>query len=293
LPLLNGRMKAFVMSEPKRLGLFFLFLLIWPLSIEADEPLIFLISPMTSPVSSLAKFQPFAKYLENHLGKKVLIKQRKTYQEINETLKQNKAHFAYLCTGGYLAGRKEFNLELLAIPVIQGKKTYQAYVIVPKDSPYQKIEDLKGKVFAFTDPLSLTGHLFIRSYLKERGTSPEEFFKKTYFTGSHEKSIEAVAKNLADGASVDSLVFEEMKSKNHPFISKVRVIYTSQEFGMPPLVASPYLNKEDKLKLLQVLLKMDKDPEGKRILKEIGIDRFDPPDHTLYGKTQKILNLLR
>ncbi|BAU23737.1 phosphonate ABC transporter substrate-binding protein [Caldimicrobium thiodismutans] len=261
--------------------------------LRAEEQLIFLISPMTSPVSTLSKFQPLAKYLEHRLSKKIVIKQRNNYQKINENLAQNRAHFAYLCTGGYLKGRELYNLEILAIPVINGKKTYQAYVVVHKNSPYQNIEDLKGLTFVFTDPLSLTGHLFIKAYLKKLGASPENFFKKTYFTGSHEKSIEAVARGLADAASIDSLVFEDLKLKGDALIKDLKIIYKSQEFGMPPFVVSPHLSKNEKLKLLQTLLKMNNDPEGKEILRGIGFDRFDPPDHTLYTSAIQILKLIK
>lgn len=107
----------------RSLALALLILTILPFSLRAEEPLIFLISPMTSPVSTLSKFQPFVRYLENRLGRKILLKQRKTYEEINRLIGENKAHFAYLCTGGYLNGRRLYHLELLAIPVINNKKS--------------------------------------------------------------------------------------------------------------------------------------------------------------------------
>lgn len=270
-----------------------LILILFSFNLQAEEHLIFLISPMTSPISTLAKFQLLARYLENRLGNKIIIKQRNSYQKINEELGKRRAHFAYLCTGGYLKGREDFNLELLAIPVINGKKTYQAYVIAHKNSPFQSIEDLKGSTFVFTDPLSLTGHLFMKAYLKKQGISPETFFKKTYFTGSHEKSIEAVAKGLADSASIDSLVFEDLKLKGDPLIKNLKILYKSPDFGMPPFVVSPYLHKSVKLKLLQTLLKMDRDPEGKEVLKGIGFERFDPPEHTLYITTLQLLKSVK
>lgn len=281
------------MSGLKNFVIFFLmgFFSFSSLSLQAEDSLIFLISPMTSPVSTLSKFDPFAKYLENRLGKKVIIKQRKSYEEINKLLGENKAHFAYICTGGYLSGRKRYNLELLAIPVINNKRSYQAYVIVSKDSPYERIEDLKNKTFLFTDPLSLTGHLYIKAYLIERKYDPKTFFKKTFFTGSHEKSIEAISKEFAEGASVDSLVYDEMVKKGNPMVKNLKIIHTSQEFGMPPFVVAPSLNPLEKRKILKVLLKMHEDPEGQKILKHLGIDRFEPPNHTFYAKTLKILKL--
>lgn len=162
-----------------------LFLLSFLATAEAKEELIFLISPMTSPISTLPKFHPFGDYLEKRLGKRIKSKQKETYKAVNELLKEGKAHFAHLCTGGYLMGRREFNIQPLAIPVIKGKKTYRAYIITHQKSSYRSIEDLKETVFALTDPLSLTGHLFIKAYLKQRAQKPEEYFKKIFL---HRKS---------------------------------------------------------------------------------------------------------
>ncbi|MCS7150599.1 MAG: phosphate/phosphite/phosphonate ABC transporter substrate-binding protein [Caldimicrobium sp.] len=267
-----------------------LFLLSFFATAEAKDELTFLISPMTSPISTLTKFHPLVDYLEKRLGKKIKLKQKKTYKAVNELLMQGKAHFAYLCTGGYLMGRKEFNIELLAIPVIKGKKTYRAYIITHQKSSYRSIEDLKGTVFAFTDPLSLTGHLFVKAYLKQRAQRPEGYFKKFFFTGSHEKSIEAVALGLAQGATIDGLVYEEMMEYDNPYAKRVKVIYKSQEFGMPPFVVSASLSQRDKMRLLRLLLNMHKDPEGKEVLNKIGIDRFDPPDHSLYRTAWEVID---
>ncbi len=40
------------------------------------------------------------------------------------------------------------------------------------------------------------------------GVTPGEFFRRTFYRSSHEKSIESVANGLADAASVESLIFE-------------------------------------------------------------------------------------
>lgn len=44
-------------------------------------------------------------------------------------------------------------MEILVVPVVNGKPYYQAYVIVNKDGNINDLNDLKNKPFAFTDPL--------------------------------------------------------------------------------------------------------------------------------------------
>lgn len=255
---------------------------------DTQDLFVFSVSPMVSPVVTASSFSEFISYLADKLGKKVILKQRRKYSEINDLLRTGETSVAFTCTGAYLEGRQGFGLELLVVPVINGKMTYNSYVIVRKGSNITKLEQLRGKTFAFTDPLSLTGRLYITSVLNDKGISTKKYFRKTFYTGGHEKSIEAVARGLADAASIDSLVLDDMKKKGNPYASLVDVIMVSQDFGIPPFVVSPKLKEEDKKIILKILLNMSKDRRGKEILKAIGIDGFVLPDHTKYLSSNEI-----
>lgn len=270
----------------------FLIFFIFPIAGYAyagqGKEVVFAISPMASPVSTISSYNDFIGYLSEKTGIKVILKQRRKYSEINAFLKTGEAQFASICTGAFLAGKYEFGLELLAIPVINGKTTYNSYVIVNKESNIKDFSEIKGKVFAFTDPLSLTGNLYPLSLLHTMGVKPEEFFKKTFFTSSHEKSIESVANVLADGASVDSLIFENMKRAGNPVIKKVRIINISPPYGIPPIVVSPAVEKATKQLFLRTLIKMADDPAGKEILRKLQIEKFILSNSAIYYTAIKL-----
>ncbi|MBI4686344.1 MAG: phosphate/phosphite/phosphonate ABC transporter substrate-binding protein [Nitrospirae bacterium] len=257
------------------------------------EDIVFAVSPMASPAATASSFSEFIDYLSRKLNKKVILKQRRKYSEVNELLKTGKASVAYTCTGAYLAGRQDFGLELLAVPLMKGKATYNSYIIVHKDSRVNSLKDLKGKIFAFTDPLSLSGRLYVTSLLNEDGILTKDYFRKTFYTAGHEKSIEAVAAGLADGASVDSLILDDMLKKGNPYAERVRIISVSQPFGIPPFVVSPEFSLEDRKGILMVLLNMSKEVKGKEILQKIGIDGFVLPDHAAYLSAHEIKKRVR
>jgi phosphonate transport system substrate-binding protein len=247
-----------------------------------QENFYFAVSAMASPAQTLVHFTEFQDYLAEKLGSAVFIKQRRTYDEINELLLTRKIQMAFTCTGGYLSGRKAFGLELLAVPVMKGKIRYRSYIVAAANSPIQSLADLQNLVFALADPLSLTGYIYPMAKVHQLGHNSATFFKKTFFTESHDKSIEAVATGIADGAAVDSLIFDALRVKGDPFASKLKVIDISEEFGMPPVVVPPGVPVELKRKLLKILLTMEKDPAGKRVLNSLGMDRFVLPDPALY-----------
>jgi phosphonate transport system substrate-binding protein len=70
--------------------------------------------------------------------------------------------------------------------------------------------------------------------VQQLGSSPEDFFARTFFTYSHDEAIRAVASGVADGAAVDSLVYEYAVARDPSLAEKVRVIHRSPDFGIRP-----------------------------------------------------------
>ncbi len=244
------------------------------------------VAAMVSPKETLIYYEELLKYIGDQLGYKINLIQRKTYLEVNELFPKRMIDLAFVCSGPYAIDREKYRFEGIATPVIRNKPFYQSYLIVHKNSAYRTLEDLRGKIFAFTDPDSNTGSLVPRFWLTEINETPSSFFNRTTFTYSHDNSILAVAKGLVDGAAVDGHKWEFYQSKNPYFTSKTRVIRKSQLYGAPPLVASSYLQPDLKKAIQNVILNMHKTDDGKTILKNLIIDRFDPPRPEWYENVQ-------
>ena len=263
-----------------------------PIGDEKQE-ISFAISAMISPEKTFSYYQDFLDYLSKKFGQRVVLKQRRTYQEVNDLLELGAVDYAFICTGAYLRAEKNFKLPVAAIPIIYGKDTYQSYIIVAKESPIKTFDDLRGRIFAYTDDLSNTGALYPEYLIRKEGAIPEQFFSYFFYTHSHDKSIEAVARGIADGAAVDSLVYDSLKERNDLSVEKTRVILSSQPFGMPPVVVSPKTAKPFRERFQAILFGMDQDPEGKKILKNLKIDRFVEPSAGLYDSVREMENFLK
>ena len=247
------------------------------------------VAAMISPKETFTYYRELLDYIGKKSGHSVQLIQRKTYDEVNALFPKGEIDLAFICTGPFAASRDKFGFVALATPQVRGQPFYQSYLIVPKESPYQKLEDLRGRVFAFTDPDSNTGTMVPRFWLAEMGETPESFFSKTIFTYSHDNSILAVAKGLVDAAAVDGHQWEYFEHFNPAYTSKTRVIRKSQPFGSPPLVASDRLNKDERSKIQELMLSMHTDPEGKRILERLLIDRFVAPRAEWYESARAMI----
>ncbi|MCX9012898.1 MAG: phosphate/phosphite/phosphonate ABC transporter substrate-binding protein [Candidatus Methanoperedens sp.] len=253
------------------------------------------IASVVSPKESYIYYEEMIRYISKKLGGPVRIVQRRSYQEVNDLIKNREIDFAFVCSGAYIDGNSEFGMKLLVAPKVYGRTTYNSYIIVPKNSSYRSFSDLRGKRFAFSDPLSNSGMFYPAYRLSLMNETPESFFgsdekgRSNYFyTYSHDSSIIAVSELLADGAAVDSLVYEYMKETKPEVISKTRIVEVSPPFGIPPVVVSkdvdPYL--EERLK--DIFLNMDKDEEGRKILSRVMIDRFVNINDNAYNSIREM-----
>jgi phosphonate transport system substrate-binding protein len=246
------------------------------------------VSAILSPKETYNSYTDIFKYLSSRIGRDIEFHQRKTYQEVNQMLESGQLDFAFICSGAYIDLTPEKGVELLCVPITQGKPLYQAYVIVPANSSAKKFEDLKGSSFAFTDPLSNTGYLYVLYRLSQLNQTVDGFFSSTLFTNGHDISIQMVAKGLLDGATIDGLVYDYLSTKDPQRVNGIRIIEKSQYFGIPPIVISSHLDPELKSRIQDVFLNIHKDPQGKKLIKSLLIDRFEIGNDSNYNEIREM-----
>ncbi len=227
-------------------------------------------------------------YIGVKIGSPMHIIQRRTYQEVNDLLEQKMVDIAFVCSLPYISGKEQFGMEILVAPVTDGKPYYYSYTIVPKDSTAKSMKDLKGKLYAYPDPLSNSGYLYPRYKLSRDGYLPEQYFKRWVRTYSHTASIEAVNDGLVDGASVDSYIYDLMQIINQKLTANTKIIEISPPFGFPPVVVRKNLSADLKERLRGILTGMDRDEEGAKILKALLLDKFVLPDESLYESVREM-----
>ncbi len=220
-------------------------------------------------------------FLQRQLKRPVHFVQRGSYREIADLLRDGKLEFAWLCGYPYVGGGNRFRL--VAVPLYRGEPLYHSYLIVPaSDTKTHSLMDLGGKIFAFSDPDSNSGHLYPEYLLATQGLQPGSFFAKGFYTWSHRKVVEAVAAGLAQGGAVDSYVWETL-SRTHPELTaRTHIVTESPPFGFPPFVTSVSVSKRDIAAFQRVLFSMVHDEEGAYLLDRLNIDGFVPGDERLY-----------
>lgn len=239
-------------------------------------PLRVSVASVVSPRGTVESYQPLLNYLSARLGRPVELVQRRTYAETNELIGRGDVDLAFVCTSAYIEGRDLYGMELLVAPQVGGATTYQSLLIVPANSSANSMAELRGAIFAFTDPSSFSGRVYPTALIRDLGAEPEQFFARTFYTYSHDNAIHAVAEGLADGAAVDSMVYDFAIARDPTLAEQVRIIHRSPPFGIPPVVVGANVRPQARAELQTILLELADDPssEARAALQSLGVERF-------------------
>ena len=230
----------------------------------------------------LRLLQQWRVYLEARLGSAVEFVQRGTYTQVMDALRSEQVHFAWICGYPYVLRQRE--LQLVAVPQWHGRPLYQSYLIADSESLHSAWSDLRGRTFAYSDPLSNSGFLYMQHLLRTNGQDPARFFGRSFFTHSHRHVVEAVAEGLADAGSVDGYVWETLAELRPELTRRTRVLQKSPDFGFPPIVAAAGVGADDVRAFAKALFDMPGHPAGRKVLGDLRLDRFVPGDPSLFRR---------
>jgi phosphonate transport system substrate-binding protein len=215
----------------------------------------------------------WGKYLSARTECPVSFVARESYQGILDLLFSGQLEAAWIC--GYPYVQNKARLQLLPLPLYQGKPHYQAYLIRPKGATdgIQGWADLKGRVLAYSDPLSNSGWLVPQAQLRLVGLAPPDL-RRGFFAHGHRNVAEAVAARLAQAGCIDGYVWETMRRQKMAAVDQTEVIWKSAEYGFPPLVARHGAPSEITDRLRTALLGMNANAEGRALLDSLNLDGF-------------------
>jgi phosphonate transport system substrate-binding protein len=241
--------------------------------------LVFAIIPSENASGVTERYTPFVQYLAKELGTKVTLRIANDYAAIIEGQRAGNIHIASYGPSSFARARMTgAKVDAFAIETnLDGTKGYHSVFYVKKDSPYQKVEDLKGKNLGLVDPNSTSGNNVPRFALNGMKIEPETFFSKVVYTGSHENAIIALQQGTVDIAAnwwndEQESNLQRMARKNMAKAEDFRIIFKSEQIVNSPMAYLTDMPEELKAKIRDAVLNLatkdkaafDKIYEGKQ-----------------------------
>lgn len=180
----------------------------------------------------------------------------------------------------YIKDPEAVDIVGIAVDDTDKSRGYHSVVVVKADSPYKKLEDLKGKSFGFADPDSTSGFLIPNQTFKQTfGGNTDNKYNNTFssvtFSGGHEQDVLGVLNGQFAGAvtwasmigdyntGYTSGAFTRMIRMDHPDLMKqIRIIWQSPLIPNGPILVSNALPADFKQKVITAIKKLDSEDHG-------------------------------
>lgn len=186
--------------------------------------------PDESPTELQRKFKPLGDYLSKEIGMKVEFTPVTDYAAVVEALVTKKIDMAWL--GGFTYIQTKIRTNGTSIPIIQRieDEKFTSVFVVPADSAFKNLSDLKGKTIAYGSPSSTSGHLMPRFFFMQAGINPDKDFKNIAFSGAHDATVAFVASGKADVGALNSSVWTKLNEAKNPNALKLKVLSTTPPY---------------------------------------------------------------
>jgi phosphonate transport system substrate-binding protein len=161
--------------------------------------------------------------------------------------------------------------------------TYKSQILVKADSGITDINGLKGKKFAFVDPLSASGYVYPTLVVKNKtGQDPKTFFgtNNIIFAGSHPQAALAVYQGTADGAATFIDARDSLVATTPDIKTKTKVIDTAGPIPNDGVALAKNFPDEVAKQVKDALIAYSKADDGKKVFSALfswdGIQEITP-----------------
>jgi phosphonate transport system substrate-binding protein len=232
------------------------------------------------PAGEIEAAQPFADYMAKQLSdagiKQGTIVVTPDIETMIDKLKSGDVDLYYESAYGALAAYEDAG----AVPLLRGWRKgvgeYHSIIMVRKDSGITSVEDLKGKMIAFSEEKSTTGHFLPETYLVTSGltlsqqTAPNSTVPGNevgyIFAGSPENMLASLTSGKVAAGAEEGAVYDDLTQEQK---DQLIVLVKTQDIPRSFLLASAKMNGSLRDRIVALLKEAGNTEEGTAALKSI------------------------
>jgi len=261
-------------------------------SVTGGDPVyIFGVHPLHNPQHLHEVYQPVVDYVNARIsGARLVLEASRNYAAYDEKLlKERKFHFA-LPNPYQMVQSTEVGYRIFGQMSNEGR--FRGLILVRADSGITQVPDLKGKVVAYPAPTALGATMMPQYYLHTHGLDVRTDVKNIY-VGSQESSIMSVYLGTSAAAATWPGPWE-LFAKSRPEIARdLMVRWETEPMPNNGLVVRDDVPPALAADVARLLFGLWQTEEGRPIMEQVGVPRFDPADDATYQPVRDFLKLYR
>jgi phosphonate transport system substrate-binding protein len=158
---------------------------------------------------------------------------------------------------------------------------FRGIILVRKDSGIKHVADLKGKAVSYPAPTALAATLMPQYYLHTHGLNINTDIENRY-VGSQESSIMNVLNGDVAAGATWPIPWNAFKQKNPQLAEQLNVQWQTESLLNNSWVANENMPPEIIHQIKTLLLNLQQTPQGKAILANIPISKFEAANDATY-----------
>ncbi len=243
--------------------------------------------PLESEVKMQIKFAPLARYLEQKLQKKVVLRVARDFETSVRELGTGKTDIAYMTPSTYIEAKKLYQCRVILKAIRNHSPFYRSVIAVKEGGAIRSVSDLKRKRFGFGDQKSTSSYHIPKAMLSKEDIQLSDLSDYT-FLGRHD----AVAWAIVNGDVDAGGLLEPVANK---FISKgLKILKISEDIPEFNFCVRADLDPELIEKVKTLLLELNEEKiEDRNIIKTIEYEYngFMEASEIDYLGVEEMLNL--
>ncbi len=280
----KGNSNSFAVIIPILLGV----VLLLSSAVHADEarhkePIRFGLMPFLTKATLVRKFTPLFDYLEQMTNRPVEIRSAPNFKIYIE--RAINGEYDMFIAAPHISAYMEREHQSQRISGFT--RSLKGYFVVHKDAPYKTLADLRGKRFAFPDPLAVITLLGEQAIL-EAGLDPDQDFIRHYT--SHNNAMRLVAGGEQDIAVVGITIFDNMPEK---IKKNLRVLKSTSTIPHQMFHARKDLPKEELAVISKAMLAFTKDGAGKVFFSQVAFGDMAAINDKQIEAVESLIGLLK
>lgn len=252
--------------------------------------------PIKAEQAMQREHQPLIDRLSQATGVPVELVITSSYESVVDAIVSGGADIARLGPASYvLAQRRDPRIEPFAsFTLSAGTYTpagnyYQALLLTRADGP-ERIDSLRGKRVALSDPASTSGSLVPSvEFAATVGVALPQYFGALVYAGNHDKALEALLDGRVDAAFVASERADAYLASHAIKPDRLQVLWRSQPIHYDPYVFSASLCPATKARIRNAMLN---DPQALAgFVASQDASGLVPVSHANYAALQRMMDL--
>jgi len=246
-----------------------------------DNPIKIYFTPSVDAETITKTSQQMMKFLEEKTGYFFKSAVPANYITVVEAFGSDRADVAIMNSFGFILANTKYGAKAYLKVLRFGKPTYKGQIIAHVDSKIEKIEDLNGKRFAFTDASSTSGYLYPTKILSDHGVKlANSMFAMKHdnvVTMIYQKQVDAGAtfysEPKANGEINDARA--RVKTQFPDVEQKIKIIALTNDIPNDPVVFNKNMKPDMYNKIIVALKEYAATEYGKKTLNDLySVDGF-------------------